>query len=99
MARPAAKGDQDPDPKWRGSVRSSHLRAISLGDLDKWSILRLDIESFLRRADGCGREAFLRALAERDPRGPHLIREMFAPAYGLSVALAGFRKTLRLYLL
>ena len=67
-ARLAAKGFQDPDLK-EGlvetsgcvSLRSPHLRAISLSALKKWRLWSLDIKHAFLQADAFQRVVFLHA--------------------------------------
>ena len=66
--RMVAKGYQDPalkkglvDTSGCVSLRSPHLRAISLRAVKKWKIWRLEIENAFLRAAGFNRAVFLRA--------------------------------------
>ena len=92
-----AKGHQGPGLK-KGRVgtsgfvclRSSHLQVISLGALKKRIIWSLDIKSAFPRADGFGRQVFLRAPVEWAPEGTHRFRKLHAPACRLHDAPAAF---------
>ena len=96
-----AKGYRDPDldaglvgtPRCV-SPRSSNLEAIFLVAPKKWELRSLDIKSASLRADGFGRDAYLRAPSEWDPRGAQRIWKLRAPGYGLHDAALAFRKTL-----
>ena len=79
-----AKGRQDPDVgdglvETSGcvSLRSSHLRVISLGALKKLDIWILDVKSALLRTDGFCRGVFLRAPVKWDPKGTRPIWGQF----------------------
>ena len=70
-ARLAATGSQDPDqegglvePSRCVSLRSSHLQAIPLGAIRKWTLRNLDIKNAFLEADGFDRHAFLRSPEE-----------------------------------
>ena len=72
--RLAAKGNQDPDLE-EGiadatgcvSLRSSHLRVISLSAIKKWKVWSLDIKNASIQAGGPTRNVFPQAPPERKP--------------------------------
>ena len=98
--RLAEQGCQDPDLRDGNvdtsgcvSLRSSHLRVISLGALkirQNWS---LDDKNASRKADGLGSGNLLRAPMREDPWDAHRTRKLHAPASGLRDAQAAFRRS------
>ena len=73
------------------TVRSSHLKAVSLGGSKERSIWSLDIKNWFLQSDGFCRDVFLRVLAWWDLEGARRVRKLHAPAHGLTDAPAACR--------
>ena len=105
-ARQVARGFQDPDlaaglvdTSSRASLRSSHLKAISLIALKKWKSWCLDIKDAFPQADPLPREFYFHAPLERRPKKPNRVWKLNPLAYGLNDAPIELRETLEPYLL
>ena len=105
-ARLVAKGAQDPDLQERlmdtsgcVSLRSSHLRVISLSAIQKWELWSLGIKNAFSQADGFGRDVFLHAPNAWGPPRQGRAWKLEAPAFGLNDAPAAFRCFLKRHLL
>ena len=87
------------DTSGRVSLRASHMQVILVGALRKWKIWCSGSKNAFVRADGSGRDVYLRASAAWGPWDCAHIRKLRAPAYGLNDAPSVFRRPLRKYFL
>ena len=68
------------------SLRSSHLRALSLSAVRKWELWSLDIKHAFLQEDGCTRGVFLQAPSGWEPLRSDRVWKLEAPAYDLNGA-------------
>ena len=96
--RQGASGGGNADTSGNVSIRLSHLLVIPLVAIKRWKIRTLDGKNVMQRADGSGRDVFLRSPTEWDPSNAQRTRKLHAPGCALNDAPDDFHRSPRKYL-